>query len=99
MAILAYAPQNVDMPTFHPNAGLRRRASVLAVALCFSGAGMANPTGGTGVSGSATFATSSKTLSITNTPGAVINWQQVSIQKGEGTPFIPQNAAKAGPNR
>ena len=60
---------------------------------------LANPTGATVAAGSATFSTSGKALTVTNTPGAVINWQQFSIQKDEVTRFIQQNAASAVLNR
>ncbi|MEJ2123174.1 MAG: filamentous hemagglutinin N-terminal domain-containing protein [Alphaproteobacteria bacterium] len=36
---------------------------------------------------------------VVNTPGAVINWQQFSIQKDEITRFLQQNAASAVLNR
>ncbi len=39
------------------------------------------------------------TLMITNTPGAIINWQQFSIQQNEITRFIQQNAASTVLNR
>ena len=71
-----------------------------AVALCFAqGAARANPSGGSVASGSASFAVNGKTLTITNTPGAIINWQQFSIQKDEITRFVQQNAASAVLNR
>ena len=40
-----------------------------------------------------------RTLTITNTPGAIINWQQFSIQPDEITRFIQQNAASGVLNR
>ena len=36
---------------------------------------------------------------MTNTPGAIINWQQFSIQKDEVTRFLQQNASSAVLNR
>ena len=51
------------------------------------------------LNGQATFATQGKTLSITNTPGAIINWQQFSIQATEATRFIQQSASSAVLNR
>ncbi|HYG54196.1 MAG TPA: filamentous hemagglutinin N-terminal domain-containing protein, partial [Burkholderiales bacterium] len=39
------------------------------------------------------------TLTITNAPGTVINWQQFSIQKDEITRFLQQNASSAVLNR
>src|SRR3954463_1268797 len=78
---------------------VRYRVSVVAVALCFAGTAMANPAGPTVTSGNATFATSGNTLSVTNTPGAIINWQQFSIQKDEVTRFIQQRALSSVLNR
>lgn len=81
---------------------LRPRALALAVGLAFASAAtpaLANPGGATVVSGSATFAASGNTLDITNTPGAIIHWQQFSIGKDEITRFIQQNAASAVLNR
>ena len=57
--------------------------------------GVTATAGGTVAAGSASFATSGNTLSVTNTPGAIINWQQFSIQKDEITRFIQQNAASS----
>ncbi len=79
---------------------LKRPLLAAAVALCFaSPATLANPSGGTVVNGSASFARSGSTLSVTNTPGAIINWQQFSIGQNEVTRFIQQSAASAVLNR
>jgi len=52
----------------------KRRLLHVAVASCFTvGAAQANPTGGNVVRGSATFATSGNTLTIANSPNAIIN--------------------------
>ena len=72
---------------------------VVAVAACFAGQSGDESVGPVVVSGQATFATQGKTLSITNTPGAIINWQQFSIQATEATRFIQQSAASAVTNR
>ncbi|HEX5632112.1 MAG TPA: filamentous hemagglutinin N-terminal domain-containing protein, partial [Gemmatimonadales bacterium] len=80
--------------------GLKRPLLGAAVALCFAAPGsFANPTGPTVVNGSASFATSGSTLTVTNTPGAIINWQQFSIQQNEITRFLQQSAASAVLNR
>lgn len=71
----------------------------LAVAACFAGVVHANPTGPAVVSGSASFATSGKTLTVTNVPGTIINWQQFSIRPDEVTRFIQSGAASAVLNR
>src|SRR4051812_11442553 len=78
---------------------LLRRASVLAVAACFSGAGLANPVSPTVVSGQATFAQFGKTLTITNTPGAIINWGGFSIRADEATRFVQQSSSSSVLNR
>jgi filamentous hemagglutinin family protein len=71
-----------------------------AVALCFAApAAYANPTGGAVANGSASFARSGSTLNVTNTPGAIINWQQFSIGQNEVTRFIQQSAASSVLNR
>ncbi|MBI5659010.1 MAG: filamentous hemagglutinin N-terminal domain-containing protein [Nitrosomonadales bacterium] len=59
----------------------------------------ANPVGGVVSSGQASFATSGNTLTVTNTPGAIINWQGFSIGKGETTRFAQQSAASSVLNR
>ncbi len=70
-----------------------------AVASCFAASAFANPTGARVAAGSAGFALSGKTLTVTNTPGAIINWQQFSIGRDEVTRFIQQHAGSAVLNR
>src|SRR4051812_29545140 len=77
----------------------KQRAMAMAVASCYLSSPQANPTGGTVAAGSATFSASGNTLTVTNTPGAIINWQQFSIQKDEVTRFLQQNASSAVLNR
>ena len=69
------------------------------VASCFAAEGFANPTGPAVVSGSATFNTVGKNLTVTNSPNAIINWQGFSIGAGEATRFQQQSAASAVLNR
>src|SRR5258706_78335 len=74
----------------------------LSVAACFSlssGQGLANPTGGTVGSGSATFASSGNTLTITNSANAIINWQSFSIGVNEITQFLQSSGSAAVLNR
>lgn len=72
----------------------------IAVATCFAGQPVyGNPLAPLVVNGQATFATSGRTLSITNTPGTIINWQQFSIQANEATRFVQQSASSAVLNR
>ena len=61
---------------------------------------LANPTGATVVNGTVSFnQPNSSTLAITNSPGAIINWQQFNIGANEVTRFIQQNASSAILNR
>ena len=69
------------------------------MALSFSGNLLANPVGPAVASGAATFATVGKTLTVTNSPSAIINWQGFSIGAGETTRFAQQSAASAVLNR
>src|SRR3954465_9361727 len=77
----------------------KQRALAMAVASCYLGSAHANPTGESVASGNASFARSGSSLTVTNTPGAIINWQQFSIQQNEVTRFIQQNASSAVLNR
>lgn len=62
-------------------------------------AARANPVGPTVVNGQASFATTGNTLTVTNTPGAIINWQGFSIGANEITRFAQQSAASSVLNR
>lgn len=59
----------------------------------------ANPVGGSVVNGSASFATSGNTLTVTNAPGTIINWQGFSISSNEVTNFAQQSASSTVLNR
>ena len=59
----------------------------------------ANPQGAHVVNGQANIVQSGNTLTVTNTPGAIINWQQFNINRGELTRFVQQNAASQVLNR
>lgn len=59
----------------------------------------ANPTGPAVASGTATFAASGPTLTVTNSPGAIINWQTFSVAVGELTRFNQVSAASGVLNR
>ncbi|MFZ3253764.1 MAG: filamentous hemagglutinin N-terminal domain-containing protein, partial [Syntrophales bacterium] len=69
-------------------------AGVLAVSQA-----RANGTDPTVVAGQASFSTLGNSLSITNSPGAIINWQGFSIGASETTRFIQQSAASSVLNR
>ena len=59
----------------------------------------ANPIGAAVVAGQASFATSGNTLTVTNTPNTIINWQGFSIGANEITRFAQQSASSAVLNR
>ena len=78
------------------------RASVLAsLVLTFGSAeaALANPVGPQVVGGQADFATTGNTLTITNSPNTIINWQGFSINSNEVTRFVQQSAASGVLNR
>src|SRR6266571_5683080 len=82
--------------------GLRPKLIALSVAACFSVSAnhsLANPTGGTVSSGSASFASSGNTLTVTNSANAIINWQSFSIGVNEITRFLQSSASSAVLNR
>lgn len=72
---------------------------VLAVAAAACGTALANPSGPQIVNGQVGFGGSGSQMLITNTPGAIINWQSFSIGQGELTRFIQQSAASSVLNR
>src|SRR4029077_21200439 len=79
---------------------LQRSVLAAAVAACFAAElAYGNPVGPVVVNGQAAFASQGKVLSVTNTPGAIINWQQFSIGASEATRFIQQSAASSVLNR
>src|SRR6267142_1477761 len=88
--------------TFQPRNGFRPKLLALSVAACFglsSTQTLANPTGGSVGSGSAGFATSGNTLTVTNSANAIINWQSFSIGVNEITRFVQSSASSAVLNR
>lgn len=79
---------------------LRPRLLSTAVAACFAApAAFALPTGPQVVVGSAAFSQQTGALTVTNTPGTVINWQGFSIGASEATRFVQQSAASSVLNR
>nr|WP_170228209.1 filamentous hemagglutinin N-terminal domain-containing protein [Denitratisoma oestradiolicum] len=79
---------------------LRPRLMALAVASCFATApAWSMPSGPQVVAGSASFSQSGNTLSITNVPGTIINWQSFSVSPLETTRFLQQNNLSAILNR
>jgi len=77
----------------------RRKAVALGVAMAIASSAYANPTGMSVVAGQATAQTIGNLMQITNTPGAILNWQQFNIDVGQTTQFIQQNAASQVFNR
>lgn len=76
-----------------------RRRLFLALAALHAGVAWALPVGPQVAAGSASLSQSGKTLSITNTPGAILNWQGFSIDAGETVRFLQQSAQSAVLNR
>jgi len=69
------------------------------VATCFPVVTLGNPLDPTVVHGGATFENHGNRLTVTNTPGTVINWQAFSIGQNEVTRFVQQSAASQVLNR
>lgn len=84
-----------------PNFAFKPTVAALAVATCFLQPALviANPTGAQVAAGSAQFATNGNTLTVTNAPNTIINWQQFNIGAGETTRFQQQSANSAILNR
>lgn len=96
LRVLRIGGLDVRTDDFHSH---RIKPLVLALACCFAVNVHANPEGGTVVSGNASFNSSGNTLTVTNTPGTIINWQGFSISSGEATRFVQQSAASTVLNR
>ena len=77
----------------------QRKAVALGVAMAIASSAYANPTGMSVVAGQATAQTIGNLMQITNTPGAILNWQQFNIDVGQTTQFIQQNTASQVFNR
>jgi filamentous hemagglutinin family protein len=78
----------------------RLSAITVALACVFAAEEVqANGTNPTVVAGQASFSTQGSRLSITNSPGTIVNWQGFSIGPGETTRIIQQNAASSILNR
>src|SRR5688572_18546528 len=78
----------------------RLKLMTIALSACFAGGfAHAAPVGPTVVNGRATFAAHGNVLSVTNSPGAIINWRQFSIGAGETARFVQLSAASSVLNR
>jgi filamentous hemagglutinin family protein len=73
----------------------------LAAAVAWACASLcaANPNGPNVVSGQATVSANGKTLTVTNSPGAIIQWQGFSIGPDEITRFVQQSSTSSVLNR
>src|SRR5262245_50774609 len=89
------------MSSRKPQGGYRPKLMALSVAACFglSAQALANPSGGSVASGSASFASAGNTLTVTNSANAIINWQSFSIGVNEITRFVQSSGASAVLNR
>jgi len=73
---------------------------LLCAALVTSTNVAANPGGASVVRGNVSFShPNANTLNVTNTPGAIINWQQFGISQGELTHFQQQSSSSTVLNR
>ncbi len=77
----------------------RSRLMVTAVSACFAASVSALPLAPNVVNGSASFAQSGNVLNVTNSNGAIINWNSFSIGAGETTRFIQASASSSVLNR
>ena len=76
------------------------RLCVAAVAACFIATPvLSNPVNPTVVNGAATFNQVGKLLTVTNSNGAIINWDKFSIKVGETTHFAQTAASSTVLNR
>ena len=78
---------------------LFRRSCLASILLSCLQTSYANPSLPQVVYGQVNFANQGKTLTVTNSPNAIINWQNFSIEQGETTRFIQQNANSSVLNR
>ncbi len=76
-----------------------RRVLAAVSAWALVGNALANPTGSQTVAGQVSTVSSGNQLLITNSPGAILNWQSFSIMPGELTRFIQQSSTSSVLNR
>ncbi len=80
--------------------GLGALKRLLALSIVFLNAALqANPVGPVVTQGQATFDAAGNRLTVTNTPGTVINWQTFNIPAGNTTHFQQQGANSSVLNR
>jgi len=87
------------------NRDRRNTKRVAAVTMLLAGGTVAcgvaygNPTAPQVVNGQASFVTQGNTLTVTNTPGTIINWQNFSNAADEVTRFVQQSSTSSVLNR
>lgn len=77
----------------------KKLRAACALAMLWPLAATANPMGPQVISGQAAFLNNGNALTVTNTPGTIINWNGFSINAGELTRFIQESASSAVLNR
>ncbi|MCC6212511.1 MAG: filamentous hemagglutinin N-terminal domain-containing protein, partial [Burkholderiales bacterium] len=80
----------------------RKRAIAALLAMTAAAHGelaRANPSGASVAAGAATIQSNGRTLTVTNAPGTIINWQAFSIGAGETTRFLQSSSLSAVLNR
>lgn len=88
------------MATRSKHGMLRVSKLALAVSLAYNGAVQATLPGGAQVAaGSAQIATVGNTMTVTNSPSAIINWQSFSIGASHAVRFAQQSASSSVLNR
>ncbi|MDZ4252243.1 MAG: filamentous hemagglutinin N-terminal domain-containing protein, partial [Sulfuritalea sp.] len=79
---------------------MRQRLCCLAIAACFATAdALALPVGAQVVNGAASIVQAGNVLTVTNSNGAIINWQQFSIDAGQTARFVQPSASSSVLNR
>ena len=78
---------------------LRRTLCLAILSALYFGAACANPDGAHVVHGEATITSKPGLTTVTNSPNAIINWQNFSIDQNETTRFVQQNNQSAVLNR
>ena len=89
-------------PGFHAGQHVKlcRRVLPALIASCFAcSPAWANPTGAQVVTGQVNISNNGNVLTVTNSPGSIINWQSFSINPGELTQFLQQSSSSAVLNR
>lgn len=74
-------------PSRNRSNGFRMGIVAQGLATAFATPAMANPVGPVVVNGAANLSSSGKNLTVTNTPGAILDWRSFSIDAGESVRF------------